>query len=163
MLSRTVGRVAPSHPRGQFAFIGAAGVLGLVHAGFSLYWSAGGTFLLQSVGADLAARFDGHEWLLAVVAVGKLTAAVVPFVLAVSGWPAAVATRGICWLGATLLVLWGGANTIAANLVLAGAIDPGADFDRAGMVGHAYLWDPLFLAWGLALMAGLVLGRTRVS
>ena len=27
------------------------------------------------------------------------------------------------------------------------------------MVGHAFLWDPLFLAWGLALAVGLAQSR----
>lgn len=150
---------ARRHSRGQYAFIGAAGVLGLVHAGFSFYWSAGGTFLLQSVGTDLAATFDGRGWLLAAVAAIKLIAALAPLAFALSSWPAGWVTRGVCWLGAAILVVWGGLNTVAANLVLAGAINSGAGFDRAGMVGHAYLWDPLFLAWGLALMAGLLTGR----
>ena len=54
-----------------------------------------------------------------------------------------------------MLVAWGGLNTVVGNLVLAGAIVPDGGFDRPGMVGHAFLWDPLFLAWGLALAVGL--------
>lgn len=58
-----------------------------------------------------------------------------------------------------LLVGWGGLNTAVANLVLLGIIQPESGFDRAGMVGHAYLWDPLFLAWGMALAMGLIASR----
>ncbi len=29
------------------------------------------------------------------------------------------------------------------------------------MIGHAYLWDPLFLAWGVALAIGLFASRGR--
>lgn len=47
------------------------------------------------------------------------------------------------------------------NLVLAGVIRPESGFDRAGMIGHAYLWDPLFLAWGAALALGLIASRGR--
>lgn len=151
--------VRKTRSRSQYALIGAAAMLGMIHAGFSFYWSAGGTFLLQSVGSDLAAGFDGREWLLALVGASKLIAAMAPLVFAVSGWPIAIATRGICWSGAGILVVWGGVNTVTGNLVLAGLIDPGAELDRSGMVGHAYLWDPLFLAWGLALMVGLLFGR----
>jgi hypothetical protein len=48
---------------------------------------------------------------------------------------------------------------LVAGLVLAGAIDPDGGFDRQAMIGHALLWDPLFLLWGLLLAAGL--GATR--
>lgn len=40
-------------------------------------------------------------------------------------------------------MIWGGLNTAVGNLVLAGVIQPDSGFDRPGMIGHAYLWDPL--------------------
>lgn len=55
-----------------------------------------------------------------------------------------------------MLVLWGGLNTVVGNLVLAGLLQPADGYDYPGMLGHAYLWDPLFLLWGLALVAGLL-------
>ena len=60
-----------------------------------------------------------------------------------------------------MLVVWGGLNTVVGNLVLAGWIVPDGGYDRAGMIGHAWLWDPLFLAWGLALAVGLRWDRSR--
>ncbi|WP_203567878.1 hypothetical protein [Aestuariimicrobium ganziense] len=65
--------------------------------------------------------------------------------------------------GAAVLVGCGGLNTAVANLVLAGVLPRGDDFDRAGMVGHAWLWDPLFLLWGVALVVGLWATRQRRS
>lgn len=50
---------------------------------------------------------------------------------------------------------------IVANLVLAGMIPPGLGYDRPGMIGHAFIWGPLFLAWGVALAAGLLAGTRR--
>ena len=67
----------------------------------------------------------------------------------------------MCWLGAVALLLWGGVNTFTANLVLAGVLNPGDGFDRDGMVGHAWLWDPLFLLWGVALSVALLGTRHR--
>ena len=64
--------------------------------------------------------------------------------------------RGCRWVGAAVLIVWGGLNTVVGNLVLTGVIRPGSGYDRAGMIGHAWLWDPLFLAWGIALVMGLV-------
>lgn len=136
-----------------------AAVLGSVHAGFSLYWSAGGTVLVSSLGTALVECFQGHEWLLAPVGVVKLVAALAPLELARRRWPARAATRSVCWLGAFVLVAWGGVNTAIGNLVLAGVIKPNGGFDRTGMIGHAYLWDPLFLAWGTAVVLGLLSAR----
>lgn len=140
----------------------AATALGGIHAGFSLYWAAGGTALAWSLGSDLVASFQGREWLLALIGAFKLLAAAAPLALAFWGWPAWRLTRSMCWLGAAVLTIWGGLNTVVANLVLAGAIQPQSGFDRPGMIGHAWLWDPLFLAWGIAVATGLLATRRRM-
>jgi hypothetical protein len=49
----------------------------------------------------------------------------------------------------------GAVNSVAASLVLSGALQTNSPIDREAMIGHGYLWDPLFLAWGLLLAAGL--------
>lgn len=146
-------------PRGLVA----ASVLGTIHAGFSLYWAGGGTLLVWSLGSNLVDTFRGREWLLAPIGAVKLLAAVGPLVLDRSDWPARRAARSACWLGAVLLMIWGGANTAVGSLVLAGVIQPDAGFDRPGMIGHAYLWDPLFLAWGAALTVGLLASHRQAT
>ncbi len=157
MLMLRVASTARSVPGG---FV-AASAFGVIHAAFSLYWAAGGTLLVWSLGTDLVESFRGREWLLAPIGAVKLIAAVGPLVLARSGWPAGRVTRSACWLGALLLMIWGGLNTAVGNLVLAGVITPESGFDQPGMIGHAYLWDPLFLAWGAALAIGLIASRGR--
>ncbi len=139
----------------------AAAAVGVVHAGFSFYWAAGGTLLVWSVGSDLLESFQGREWLLAPIGAVKLIAAVAPLALVWWRWPARVVTRSACWLGALVLVVWGASNTVVGNLVLTGAIRPESGFDRSGMIGHAYLWDPLFLAWGAAVAICLIATRGR--
>jgi len=141
----------------------AASAFGVIHAGFSFYWAAGGTLLVSSLGTGLVESFRGREWLLAPIGAVKLVAAMAPLALARSGWPARRVTRWTCWLGALLLMGWGALNTAVANLVLADVIQPESGFDRPGMIGHAYLWDPLFLAWGAALMIGLLASRGRAT
>jgi hypothetical protein len=69
--------------------------------------------------------------------------------------------RVVSWAGAVLLILWGGVNTVTGNLVLSGIVEPDGGYDRDGMVGHAWLWDPLFLVWGAALAVGLWRTRRR--
>ena len=105
--------------------------------------------------------FQGREWLLAPIGAVKLVGAVAPLALGWWGWPARFVTRSACWLGALVLVVWGASNTVVGNLVLAGVIRPESGFDRSGMIGHAYLWDPLFLAWGATMTMGLIASRRR--
>lgn len=69
----------------------------------------------------------------------------------------------MCWLGAALLVLRGGVNAVVGNLVIGATITSTDGFDREGMIGHAYLWDPPFLAWGIGLVAGLITPRGDTS
>jgi hypothetical protein len=66
----------------------------------------------------------------------------------------------LCALGAAVLVLYDGANTIAGLAVLSGLRHPRGGSDHRAMLGHAALWDPLFLAWGAAsgLRAGAAAG-----
>lgn len=143
----------------HFGFIAAA-VFGTVHAGFSLYWAAGGTWLLWSLGSGLLETFAGREWLLFPIGAVKLIAALAPWILARLHWPWPRLTRGLCWLGSVALIAWGGLNTVVGNLVLTGIIQPGDGFDRPGMIGHAWMWDPLFLLWGVALLIGLLATRS---
>ena len=138
--------------RGRSALV-LAGVLGSVHAAFSLYWAVGGEWLVEMLGRRMVDAFAGWEWLLLPIGAVKLLAAWVPLAAARAGWPARRLSRA-CWLGAAVLLVWGGLNTVVGNLVLAGVIVPDGGYDRAGMVGHAFLRDPLFLAWGLALAVG---------
>ena len=105
--------------------------------------------------------FRGREWLLAPIGIAKLIAAVAPLALVRWGWPARVAARFACWMGAFVLVVWGGLNTTVGNLVLAGVVRPEFGFDRSGIIGHAYPWDPLFLVWGAAVTTGLIASRGR--
>lgn len=90
-----VSRVVPNRSPAPFAFI-LAGVLGAIHAAFSLYWAAGGTWLAWSLGTDVVESFRGREWLLAPTGAIKLTAALAPLMLARAGWPARRVTRALC-------------------------------------------------------------------
>lgn len=146
--------------RGAGALIAAA-VFGSVHAAFSLYWGLGGRWLEWSLGADLVERFDSMRPLLIPVALLKFIGALAPVMLARRGWHDARIARPLAWLVSAGLIAWGGLNTIVGQLVLAGAIRPDGGYDRDGMIGHAWMWDPLFLAWGAALAMGM--WRSRIG
>ncbi|MCQ1948809.1 DUF3995 domain-containing protein [Arthrobacter sp. zg-Y859] len=136
---------------------------GLLHAAFSLYWALGGRWLLDTVGqwavqesteAPLRAGL-----LLGAVAAFKAAAALVPTAAAYGRVPWPGLWRTVSWIGAVVLVLYGGANTVVSNAVLAGLIRPETGYNRMATIGHAWLWDPLFLLWGAALLGYLVLSR----
>lgn len=131
-----------------------AAVAGVLHAAVSAYWGLGGDALIETLGERVVDQFADARWLLLVVAAVKLAGALVPPLLARRGhlgrgW------RLLCWLGAAVLVVWGGLNTVVGGLVLSGVVRPDGGYDRPAMVGHALLWDPLFLVWGVALALGL--------
>ncbi len=155
------GGRASAASRWTRAALVAAAALGLVHAAFSLYWALGGDWLLVTLGARIVSDFGDQRWLLFPVAAVKAVFAVLPVWLASRGWPWRLFSRLVCWLGAVVLAVWGGVNTVVGNLVLAGVVAPSGGFDRPGMIGHAWLWDPLFLAWGLLLAVGLLGTRSR--
>jgi hypothetical protein len=59
-------------------------------------------------------------------------------------------------VGAVILVAYGVGNTVGAWIGIATG-----NGISAATLGHAALWDPLFLIWGLLLGLGLRAARTR--
>ena len=141
----------------------AAFAAGTVHAAFSTYWALGGQWLLDTVGRWAVARAAGDpaaaRLALLIVAGAKLLAAAVPVVVIYGRLPRPRAWRTLCWIGGIGLVLYGGLNILVSNAVLAGIIRPASGYDKAAMVGHAWLWDPLFFIWGAALCLALLLSH----
>lgn len=140
-------------------FLVLAAIVGVVHGGFSLYWSCGGSWLFDTVGQDVAGAFDGRAWLLAATGGIKIVAAVAPMLLRSRMLPHAEVWRFVSWVGACVLVLWGGVNTITANLLIWNLMAAPPPADPIGLRGHALIWDPLFLLWGGFLAMGLLLTR----
>lgn len=142
--------------------LAAAAVAGVIHAAFSLYWALGGHWLLPTVGqwaVDLAREAPlASGIVLSFVAAVKCAVAFTPLLASQGRIPHPRVWRGLAWVAAVILTGYGALNTIVAWLVLGGALRPEGGFDRQAMNGHAYLWDPLFLVWGLLLGAGLLVG-----
>lgn len=133
----------------------AAAVGGMVHAAVSLYWLLGGTWLVETLGSRIVQMFSGRLFMLTPVVAIKVALALGPWWLQRSGWPSRRLTRTLSWLVAAAFLAWGGLNVIVGNAVLWGWIRPEDGYDRAAMIGHAWLWDPLFVIWGAALAGGL--------
>lgn len=141
-----------------------AGTIGVVHAGFSLYWALGGRWLLPTVG-QWAVRLADRSPVAAGVALGavaavKLTASAVPVLVEAGTLPGRRAWRAAEAGGAALLLVYGLFNVVVAWAVLTGVITSAGGYDHAAEFGHAALWDPLFFLWGAFLAAGLTLTRT---
>ena len=142
----------------SFRLVQLACAVGLLHAAFSLYWALGGRWLLETVGKGPEEMLNktaiGATGALLLIALFKALAAVIPVLNAQGRMPWPRLWRGISWVGGIFLVLYGGVNTLVALGVLLGVI-PSPEYDRAAMLGHAFLWDPLFLLWGAALVGHL--------
>jgi hypothetical protein len=53
-------------------------------------------------------------------------------------------------VAALVLVVYGTVNVVGASLGLSGVVGDGT-VDRTALWGHALLWDPWFVVWGLLL------------
>ena len=148
---------------GERLLLAAAGVA-FLHAVPSLYWAVGGTLGMDSLGTWAPAWRAESPVLVGVLLVGifavKLAGGIVPLLATRGRLPRARLWRGLGWVGATVLVLYGAANVVVGSLALLGVVQGPADAaSRTALTGHVLLWDPLFLVWGLLLGAGLALTR----
>lgn len=147
----------------------AALVVGLLYAAVSVYWAAGGTALLDTVGGALEqggrTGDQGVVILVWAAVVLKLIACGLPLLavhrLGSPIWQRIVAT--LAWIEAAVLFSYGLTLTTAGLLVQAGVITAGADADHRALAWHAYLWDPWFLVWGLLVVLALLRAREHGS
>lgn len=140
---------------------------GIVHAGFSLHWAVGGQWLLATVGqwaVQLSVEAPLEAGIaLGFIALGKLLAATIPVAVAYGRLPGRRFWRTVSWAGGVFLVIYGSVNVLVSSSVLAGAIRPEGGYDVNAMIGHAWLWDPLFSIWGAALVLSLWLSHKNLD
>lgn len=144
-----------------WAAVAAAG-LAAASAAVSLYWTLGGTALLDTVGGaveELARSRSPAALVLGWLAVVcKVVAALLALGLTRS--PSRAAWRRMIMLpnalASGLLVVWGGANVVVGSLVLSGAVHPATVPDRRALWWHVVVWDLWFLVWGLLLAVAVV-------
>lgn len=98
--------------------------------------------------------------LLSVIFVLKLAGATLPLLAERGLLPRPRLWRALFWVGAGALMIYGGVNVVGALATLTGVIATGPTMDTAALVGHAFLWDPLFLVWGALLATGLWKSRS---
>jgi uncharacterized protein DUF3995 len=140
----------------------AAAALAFASAAVSLYWTLGGTGLLDTVGGEIERlareRSAPAVAVIAATAVAKLLAGALALALPRSDRrPLFLAAIG----GGALLALYGAVLVVAGALVLAGAIDPSDPVDEYALRWHVFVWDMWFVLWGVALALAGVLARRR--
>jgi hypothetical protein len=145
----------------------AAAVMAFASAAVTLYWTLGGTRLLDTVGGsleDLARERSGGALALGnLVVLLKAVGGLLALAL-VRPWGARIGRKLLVFLGwaaSALLVLYGGVYVLVGGLVLGGVITPSEAVDRHGLRWHVFVWDLWFLLWGLAL--GLATWRSHVD
>jgi hypothetical protein len=155
--------------KAAYGLVLLGGVLGVSSAAVSAYWALGGAALLDTVGAGVQreGRAGG-----AVVIVGLWAVVVLKLVAAaMPAWAITARTSGrdrrVAWrvtlLEATVLTGYGLVLTGAGLLVQLGMVNPGVGADHRALAWHAFLWDPWFLVWGLAVAAAIYKARGAPS
>lgn len=143
----------------------AAAVVGVAHAVPSLYWALGGTALVSTLGrwaSDWQRESPGEvAVLLSLIFLAKVTGAGLPLINQRGLLPFPRMWRGLFWFAAVGSVTYGAVNMVAALAALGGLVGTDETRDTAALVGHAFLWDPLFLLWGLLLAAALTASRRQ--
>lgn len=144
------------HRRGSLLLL-AAGLAATAHAVPSLYWGLGGDALVGTVGSWAKAWRDadplGVGAVLVGIAAAKLAVGWLPWLID-HRWTRAPLWRRPAWVAALGLIAYGGVNTAAAWATLLGLTSTPVT-EPAALLGHALLWDPLFLVWGVLLALGL--------
>ena len=143
-----------------------AAVLAFASAAVSLFWTVGGTWLLDTVGGSIErlarTRSAGALMLGAAVVLAKLLTGFLALGL-VRPWGARLRARLLMaanTLASVTLLTWGGANVCVGALVLSGVISPTSDPDKRALRWHVFVWDLWFVVWG-AMLALAIVGYRR--
>jgi Protein of unknown function (DUF3995) len=133
----------------------AAAVLAFGSAAVSLYWTLGGTFLLDTLGGtleDLARERSGAALALGILVVLVKIAGGFLALALVRPWGARFVPRLLLFLGtvgSTLLTLYGGVYVLVGGLVLADVITPSEPVNHHTMRWHVFVWGPLVSGLGI--------------
>jgi glucan phosphoethanolaminetransferase (alkaline phosphatase superfamily) len=134
-----------------------AAILALASAAVSLYWTLGGTALLDALGGTFE-RLAGDRSAAAlalgiVVVLVKVAGALLALAL-VRPWGPRIGRRLLAVPAAAaslVLVVYGGAEVLVGGSVLANVITPSGPVDEHALRWHVFFWDLWFLVWGVAL------------
>lgn len=139
-----------------------ASALAIASAAASVFWTLGGTWLLDTVGGSIEelarTRSPSALALGTAASLAKVGAALLALAL-VRPWGRHLPLRvlvGANMFASVVLVTWGGVNVLAGALALAGAVSPADGLDERALRWHVFVWDLWFLLWGAALALALM-------
>jgi hypothetical protein len=151
-----------------WAAYAACGVA-LASAAVSFYWAFGGTAGIDTLGGRLEELARDEDpvalWLAGAAGVAKLAGAALALAL-VRPWGRVVPRRALvmtAWVGAVVLVLYGGVNVVAGALVLGGVVEVAGGVDRTALWWHVLVWDLWFVVWGVLLGMAAWASQSRVA
>jgi len=142
-----------------------AAVLAFASAAVSIYWTLGGTALLDTVGGAIEELARTRTAAAIALGVGAAAAKVIAGLLALVLARHPVRWRWVVMLNgavSVVLVLWGGAIVVIGGLVLTGMLVPSTPPDEQ-LRWHVAVWDLWFLIWGMCLGLAVLLYRRPVS
>ncbi|MDW8544448.1 DUF3995 domain-containing protein [Staphylococcus sp. mip270_02] len=125
-------------------------IAGSLHSLATFYWAFDGDLGLTTVGywtIEFKQNY-GVKFLIVLLFVGllKLTATWAPIMLI---FKENKLINIMSYIGGSFLIAYGSMNTISGWLKLLGVIS--VDF-KLSIIGQSFIWDPLFLLWGLGLL-----------
>jgi hypothetical protein len=136
--------------------------LAFASAAVSLFWTLGGTCLLDTLGGSIErlarSRSIGALLLGAAATLVKALAGFLALAL-VRPWGLRIWARLLSTVNGVVSVIlmgWGGANVCVGALVLTGVISLGSEPDKRALVWHVFVWDLWFVAWGAGLAVATV-------
>lgn len=154
---------------GDHRLVTVVAILAFAHASVTVFWTLGGTLLLDTVGApfdDLAREHSlGSFTLGTAVVLAKVTAALLALALVSTG-TGRVRRRALLianGAAAGILMLWGGLSVLVGALLLGGVITPDARVNEHVQSWHVFFWDPWFVLWGALLAVAVVRYRRRTA
>ena len=143
----------------RFAYLASS--LAIASAAVSVFWTLGGTLLLDTVGGSIEklarTRSPSAVALGAAASLAKVGAALLALAL-VRPWGRRVPHRlleGANVSISAVLVTWGAANVLVGGLALIGTVSPADGLDEHALRWHVFVWDLWFLVWGVALAFAL--------
>lgn len=132
---------------------------GTLHSLATFYWSFGGELGLLTVGQwtlDLKSKYGSLVlFILFILGIFKLSATWMPLLLV---YKTNKFLMFISYIGAIILILHGGLNAFVGWLKFLNLL-PRQYIPSE--IGQAFIWDPLFLIWGLSLLIFLNLNNNK--
>ncbi len=146
-----------------------ASVLAFAYGLVSLYWTLGGTYLLNTVGGSIDSIAGNGGMLAIALGASASVAKIIIGLLALALvrplgnlFPRRFLVASAVTVSA-VLIIYGGLLVIVGALVLLYIIHPTGNVDWIALRWHVLVWDMWFLVWGILLAIAVVFYRRQTK